>query len=396
MGKKYNIIRTVHHVLRNVCDELAYNLKRMFRDQALLTFAIIVPLLYPLIYSWIYTNEFVRDIPLAVVDMSHSQTSREFLRRLDATQEVKVAYNCDNMKEARELSGKQKTRGIIYIPADFDIKINRGEQAQVSVYCDMALMLTYKNILLASQSVALDMGKDMMIHSSGAMTAHDEEVTTTPVIIDEVQLFNPTGGYGNSLIPAVLIIIIQQTLLLGIGLTSGSDRDKQRLENIGIQDGRHGFYRFIGKAAAFIMLFLPLSMYICMAVPQFFSFTAIARHSDLMYLIFPYVMACTMFAMTISFFVSTRESVLLVVVFTSVPFLFLTGISWPESNIPAFWKGISYFIPSTFGVRAYLSLSSMGASTNEILPEIRILCIQALVYSITAFLSMKYYLGNKR
>ena len=133
-----------------------------------------------------------------------------------------------------------------------------------------------------------------------------------------------------------------------------------------------------------------------MAVPQFFSFTAIARQSDLMYLIFPYVMACTMFAMTISFFVSTRESVLLVVVFTSVPFLFLTGISWPESNIPAFWKGISYFIPSTFGVRAYLSLSSMGASTNEILPEIRILCIQALAYSITAFLSMKYYLGNKR
>ena len=65
------------------------------------------------------------------------------------------------------------------------------------------------------------------------MTAHDEEVTATPVIIDEVQLFNPTGGYGNSLIPAVLIIIIQQTLLLGIGLTSGSDRDKQRLENIG-------------------------------------------------------------------------------------------------------------------------------------------------------------------
>ncbi|MGN0225719.1 MAG: ABC transporter permease [Prevotella sp.] len=396
MGKRYNIIRTINKVLRSICDELAYNLNRMFHDQALLTFAIIVPLLYPLIYSWIYTNEFVRDIPLAVVDMSHSQTSREFLRRLDATQEVKIAYYCGNMEEARELSGKQKTRGIIYIPADFDIKINRGEQTQVSVYCDMALMLTYKNILLASQSVALDMGKDMMIHSSGAMTAHDEEVTTTPVVIDEVQLFNPTGGYGNSLIPAVLVIIIQQTLLLGIGLTSGSDRDRQRMGNIGIQDGRHVFCRFIGKAAAFIMLFIPLSMYICMAVPQVFSFTAIAQHSDLMFLIIPYVMACTMFSMTISFFVSTRESVLLVVVFTSVPFLFLTGISWPESNIPAFWKGISYFIPSTFGVRAYLSLSSMGASTNEILPEIRILCIQTLAYSITAFLSMKYYLGNKR
>ena len=41
---------------------------QVFRDEGVLIFFIIVPLIYPLLYSWIYNNETVRDVPVVVVD----------------------------------------------------------------------------------------------------------------------------------------------------------------------------------------------------------------------------------------------------------------------------------------------------------------------------------------
>lgn len=44
-----------------------------------------VPVVYPLIYGFIYTNEVVREVPAVVVDASRSSLSREYLRKVDAT-----------------------------------------------------------------------------------------------------------------------------------------------------------------------------------------------------------------------------------------------------------------------------------------------------------------------
>ena len=47
------------------------------------------------------------------------------------------------------------------------------------------------------------------------------------MIVDAEPIFNTTGGYGNAILPGVLILILQQTLLLGIGLSAGTAREKQ-------------------------------------------------------------------------------------------------------------------------------------------------------------------------
>ena len=75
-----------------------------------------------------------------------------------------------------------------------------------------------------------------------------------------------------------------------------------------------------------------------------------------------------------------RENVILLVVFTSIPFLFLTGLSWPQSNIPGFWQGVSTILPSTFGVRGFIRLNMMGATLADIRFEYRALWILTTIY----------------
>lgn len=79
-----------------------------------------------------------------------------------------------------------------------------------------------------------------------------------------------------------------------------------------------------------------------------------------------------------------RENVILLVVFMSVPLLFVSGVSWPGSNIPRFWECISWLFPSTFGIRSFVRVNTMGATLSDVVWEYRALLIQMTVYLLLA------------
>ena len=132
------------------------------------------------------------------------------------------------------------------------------------------------------------------------------------------------------------------------------------------------------------MIYAVMGAYLALAVPKFFSFVAIARWQDLLAVMLPYVLACIFFGMTVSCLVRYRENVMLLMVFVSVPLLFLSGVSWPQSSIPGLWQGVSWLFPSTFGIRAYVRLNSMGGTLSDVAWEYRILWIQAGAYFFLA------------
>lgn len=139
-------------------NDLFYIWKRefqtTFRDQGVLIFFILVPLGYPLLYSFIYDNEVVREVPAVVVDDSHSSLSREYLRKVDATPDIQIVSYCADMEEAKQMLKNRCAYGIIYIPSDFSDNIAKGKQTQVSIYCDMSGLLYYKSMLLANTAAA--------------------------------------------------------------------------------------------------------------------------------------------------------------------------------------------------------------------------------------------------
>ncbi len=360
----------------------ANEMKMVVKDEGVLVFFILAPLLYPLLYSWIYNNEVVREVPVAVVDMSHSAESRQFLRMCDASPDVDVKYYCNNMDEARELVGRQVVRGAICFPRDFDHNIHLGQQTHVGVYCDMSLMLTYKAIYQTTQAVATEMNSGIQIQHAGGFTNRDDEIMTEPLNIKEVQIFNSTGGYGNFLLPGVLMIVIQQTLLLGIGLAAGTARERNPNRRLIPIDKHYDgvLNTVLGKSLCYFMIYAVIAAYLSLALPHLFNFTAMASPQTLIALLVPYILACIFFGMTLSCLIRYREDVMIIVVFTSLIFLFMSGISWPQSNIPGFWQGVAWLFPSTFGVRGFLKASSMGAPLNLMLTEILALWIQTAVY----------------
>ncbi len=373
-------------------------LKNVLKDQGVLMFLVIVPLAYPLLYSWIYNNEVTREVPVAVVDMSHSHTSREFTRMLDASPDTKVAARCKSLEEAKARIGRGEAYGVVYFPQDFQTKLNRMEQTHVGVYCDMSLMLAYKAIFQTCTAIQGNLNSRIQIELTGNATAREDELTTRPLDFDEVPMFNNTAGYGNFIIPGVLILIIQQTLLLGVGMAAGTARERN---NYGFLVPANKHYRGVmrivwGKSLAYFMIYIVMGTYLLCAVPYIFNFISLVSWKSLMPFILPYLLACIFFSMTISVLMRYRENVMLLVVFSSVPLLFMSGVSWPQSNIPSFWQGVSWLFPSTFGIRGYVRMNSMGATLEDISTEYHALWIQTVVYFVLAHEVYRFQIGKAR
>lgn len=398
MEKNEGLLHKISEGFRDMCYIWWLEMKNTIKDEGVLIFFILVPLGYPLLYSWIYNSEVVRDLPVAIVDMSHSKTSRQFIRHFDASPSTKAAFFCNDLQEAKDLMGKQVVHGVLYFPENFERNLYRGEQVHVGVYCDMSLMLGYKNIYQTAQAVSTALNERIQVANSGGMTNRDDEINVKPLDFEEVQIFNTTGGYGNFLLPAVLMLILQQTLLLGIGLSAGTARENNRYEDlVPISKHYNGIFRIVlGKGMCYFMIFSIMGAYITMIVPKLFQFTAIASRTDLIMLLIPYILSVTFFGMTMSCLVRYRENVLLLVVFTSVPFLFLSGISWPRSSMPAFWKVFSWLFPSTFGIQGYVKLNSMGGSLYSIQTEYQALWLQVLAYFSSTCLVYNYQIVSAR
>ena len=87
--------------LHNILEVFREELHNSIFDEGVIVFFFVVPLLYPLLYAYLYGNETVREVPTVVVDLANSTTSREFLRKVDATADVEIVGHCADMQEAK-------------------------------------------------------------------------------------------------------------------------------------------------------------------------------------------------------------------------------------------------------------------------------------------------------
>ncbi|MBR1801299.1 MAG: ABC transporter permease [Bacteroidaceae bacterium] len=357
-------------------------LSELVKDEGILIFVILLPLAYPLLYAMIYNTETQRELPICVVDDNMSARSRDFIRRVDATSEVSVAAHCTSMAEAQELLRRRDVYGILRIPREFDQRLWRGQQAVVGLYSDLTSMLYYKVEYLAVINVAQELNRNIKVmEHQQHTTAREESLARWPIRFDEVKMYNPAGGFAAFLIPPVLMLILQQALCLGVGMSIG--RSRERFRGLVIPPTKH--YKntlaiVLGKALVHFLLFLLMAFYMAVCVTRWFGLPQLGHFWDLLGFFVPYLAACTFMAMFWSSFIYRREDCILLFVFMSIPLLFLSGVSWPGASIPPLWQAVASVFPSTWGLNAYVRIQGMGASLGDCRTEIIALWLLAGIY----------------
>jgi ABC-2 type transport system permease protein len=373
--------------IKNVINVWNAETRKFIVDDGVLVFFLIVPFLYPLLYMYLYSNEVVREVPVVVVDDSHSALSREFVRKVDATPDVQIIDHCGDIETAKLQIKNHNAYGVIWIPASFTKDIAEGRQTMVNIYADMSGLLYYKSLLSSCTEVSLSMNKDIKAVRLSGLSDREKEVSVQPIEYDYVPMFNSQNGFATFILPAVLVLVLQQTLVLGITMMAGTERERRRRKNLRLTEEYGSPIDVLtGKGLAYFIFYCLISFYVLCIVPKLFGFNQLWNFFDLAIFTIPFLLASVFFAISISCFVRDRESCFLLFVFISVPLLFISGISWPGCSIPTFWKYVSYIFPSTFGINGFVRMTNSGALLPDVKTEYIALWVQAGVYFMTALL----------
>ncbi|WP_290431069.1 ABC transporter permease [Muribaculum intestinale] len=361
----------------------------IWSDKGVMLFFIALPLLYPVTYTLIYNPEVVTDLPMAVVDNSRTAESRELVRMIDATQYIGVAGYASSLQEARDWAKERKVYSILVIPEDYARKIGRSEQTVLPLYTDMSLLLRYRSILFAMTDLQLQLGADIRTEAldrtpAAFVTAPQESVKG----VDTQSFFlgDPTQGFASFIMVGLVVLILQQSAVLGVMMLAGGSRERRRI-NGGIDpqeiEGPLSA-SILGRALAVFTIYMPLTVYILHYIPVMFSLPHIGATADYLLFMAPMLLASIFLGQVLSVMISERESCFPVFVFTSVLFLFLSGLTWPRTAMNPLWSIISGFIPATWGVEGFVGINANGATLADMSTQYGMLWVLTVAYFIIA------------
>lgn len=344
--------------------------------------------LYGLLYNYMYAPNLVRKAPVAVVDLSHSALSQEYVRWLDAAPQTSVYAQTPNILEARKWMKKGEVTGILYIPSDFETHVARGETSVFTLYAATDAFLNFKGLQEASSRVMLAVNDahrcagTVFLPPQGLLAV----ASSTPVSVSGTALYNYTEGYGSYLIPAVMIVIIFQTMLMVIAMLTGEEAEQRRK---GIHSMRARFLKDMlcivsGRTFVYVMLYVVFSMFLLGLLPHIFSIPNIGSGWDIVTMMIPFLLATSFFALAVSRWFTDSEAPLLMIAFFSVGYIFLSGVSYPLELMPWYWQAAHYVFPVAPAVLAFVKLNSMGGSLADIWPQMLTLWIQVIIYGAWA------------
>lgn len=384
--------------LRQTADYFSDELRIIRHDGGALLIFIIAMIVYPVIYSVAYQNEIIRDNHVGIVDLDHTALSRQYSQMLDATEQLQVTHKPASLKEAEQLFYDGDIQGIVLVPEGFEKAILRGEQAHAQVYCDASYLLIYKQVYAGATYATGTLGAGIEIKKLLASGVPIEQALKKrdPLTVQTNNLYNPGGGYGTFVMPGIILVIMQQTLLIGIGLLGGTFRERKKYHHIIRHTEKKGasIPAVLGKSFAYLSIYLLNSLFTMVLVHKGFNFPDKSGFLMTLLLLIPFFLSISFLGIAISVLFKRREHSMLFMVFLSPAVLFLSGLSWPASSIPPLLYQIAHLFPSTVMVPAYLRMRLFGAGIESVHYEWSYLMVQMGIYFILACIS--YRVATKR
>ena len=365
--------------------------KTIFKDVDVLLTIFGGVLLYAFLYPQPYIKESVSALPVAVVDYDQSDLSREIEFMLDASPQIEVDSSYLSERSAKEAIINNKVSALIVIPEHFKRDLYLGKEPVISVGADATYFLIYGGVVegtmrsVLTESASIQVG-NLLKKSVPLVTA---KLQYTPFKTEFHNTFNVTSSYINYVVPAVYILILQQTLLIGmamIGATQGSN----------IRGGVFGYYSresvmaVMGlRTIAFGSIFFIHMLFYFGFTFELFGVPHIAKIGELLVFGFSFLMAVLSLGILLGTLFKERIYPTPVLLLTSLPLVFSAGFVWPLEAMPQWLIWLSSFSPSTPGIQGFLRLNQMGASFDQVILEFGLLWMQTVVYGTLAYLLLK-------
>ncbi len=377
----------------------------MFKDPGSSLIMVGAIFLYSLFYTIPFANNALRNVPIGVVDNDNTSFSQKFIRNLNATEYIEVIETPKDIEDAKSEYYKNKIRAFVLIPKDFERDIKRGNPSFVSSYTDSAYLIIYKNIATAVATVAGETGAEIEVGTLMKKGTPKEVAKSlvNPVEFVQNPLYNPIGSYQNYIYPLILIMILQQTMLIGVSMLNATLRErisgfKERGENGNWKltklnainpYSNNPIEIVIGKSLAYVLLYSIYALIFFLIFPTFVTYDMTYNLIPMFLILVPFLFASAFLGISLVYFCKKREISFFIMIVSSVPLIFLPGFVWPRESIPTVLNVLSKFIPFETAADGLVKINQMGASFCQVQKDFWILLGLCCLYFVAACYTMK-------
>lgn len=362
----------------------------IFTDSGVMLIFLAGLAVYTMIYPIPYSREVLKELPVISIDQDHSALSRKLLRFIDATEDVRITEALDSLDSARHKILNAEAYGVVLIPRGFEQDVLRGRQAMISLHADACYFLIYRQIFTGvyKATATLSAGIEVRRLSAAGLGEKHALRARDPLAMDGRPLFNPAGGYATYVVPPVLILIMQQTLLIGIGMLGGTrGEENAKLPRSGRRVSILAL--LLGRGLVYFSIYILYPVFYLSMVYHSYALPRQAGVFAVLIFLTPYVLAVIYLGMALNTLFSSRELSIPVLIFTSMPMVFLIGFAWPLEAIPLWLRNVAQLIPSTPGCAGFIRLNQMGASLQEV--RFEWFCLWGLCALYFALAWLSYY-----
>ena len=367
-----NKLSTLHSPLSTFKSEW----RAVWHDEGVVLIMVFALFIYGVSYSLGYGGEVLNDVPIAVVASEKGGVNQRFVRIIDASPKVRVAHEVADMEEAKCLLAERKVWGVVALSPEFEKDVLSGRQARVAILGDASYFLAYREVAEGSVSAIQQMNEQIIEERNGTYSP--------PIIYEQRNLFNPSFGYGIFVMPAIILLIVQQTSLIGVGMVSATRRERGELYK-----AASPLAITIGRTLAYLAIYAVTLGFMLTVHYSLFDYPMRASWWRCVAVIAPYLLAVIFLAQALGSLFRRRESSILWLLWLSIPFLLVSGVSLPPQAFPRWLYVIGKAVPSSSAVEAWIAIQSRGASLSDIAPQLTLLWCLVVFYGILAIVLVR-------
>lgn len=254
MGMAGNIKRTLNVASRE-CGILRSNLIYLFC-------MVIFPVVTIFFFTSLMEEGQPENMPVGVVDMDNTATTRNMTRRLDAFQNTRITMRFTDIGKAREAMQRNEIYAFLYFPKGTTDRLLSMRQPKISIYySNMSLTagaLLYKDLKTIATLGSAGVGSSMM--SAKGLTTGQINAMLQPIAIDLHTIQNPWVSYNiylsTMLIPGCIMLFIFLITVYSIGTELKFGRSKEWLASA----GNNIYVALAGKMLPQFIVFITITL----------------------------------------------------------------------------------------------------------------------------------------
>lgn len=376
--------------MKNFLILLKREFKLFFKDTTLLSVFILAPVLYAVIFGFVYSEGKLQDLPVIVVDQDNTPLSNQLIDMLNDNEKLKVVeVKYDNIGTNDDLL-KYKAVIVVVIPERFEASVLQKRYPEINTYINTTNLLTAN---MASQGVQTTLGTfnaGIDIQSLKKTGKNNVQAASQyePFKVNYIRLFNESGNYLSYMWPGVLAVILQQVLLLGLAVSFSREYENKTFNSELLNRTRSAFTAIMVKV-------LPFWILTVFTLGMFYMFHFIFK-APVPSPLGKYVVTTALFVGSISFLGVTVSALLpsslkatQVLMLMATPAFIIGGYSWPLEAMPAGVRFLANIIPLTPFLNAHKLMLFQNAELYQVTEYLRHLVILLVVYGILAFAAVK-------